>query len=58
MLGEAILRHHERFMAYKAQGELVAWRHSLYNPEVQAAWKALYDGTPMPHEVKEMKEGK
>ena len=64
MLGEAILRHHERFMAYKAQGELVAWRHSLYNPEVQAAWKALYDGTPMPHEGKEgkelneMKEGK
>jgi hypothetical protein len=55
MLGEAILRHHERFMAYKAQGELVAWRHSLYNPEVQAAWKALYDGTPMPHEGKEGK---
>ena len=47
-LGEAILRHHERLETYKAHGRALSWRHCIYNPEVQAQWKSLWDGEEKP----------
>lgn len=33
--------HKERSEAYKAHAHVLAWRHSPYNPAVQAAWERL-----------------
>jgi hypothetical protein len=40
---DAIMRSHsDRLEAYKGHAHALAWRHSPYNPEIQAAWeKAL-----------------
>jgi len=35
--------HSERIELYKSHGRVLAWKHSLYNPDVQAAWKALLE---------------
>jgi hypothetical protein len=33
--------HHERLEAYKCHSRVLAWKHSPYNPEVQAEWQKL-----------------
>lgn len=40
-LDNAILRHSTDLESYKAGAEVVRWRHSLYNPEIQEAWRIL-----------------
>lgn len=43
ILKEAIDNHTERLQAYKGHGRTLAWRHSIYNPDVQKAWKELLE---------------
>ena len=39
---EALRCHHaERMETYKAHAAALAWRHSPYNPDIQAAWEKL-----------------
>lgn len=40
-LTEIHARHVERQETYKAHATALAWRHSPYNPEIQAAWREL-----------------
>jgi hypothetical protein len=40
-VGEAIDSHAERLEAYKSHARALAWRHSIYNPDVQKAWIEL-----------------
>ena len=40
-LKAAIMQHDTNLEAYKCGAECVKWRHSPYNPELQAAWKSL-----------------
>jgi hypothetical protein len=42
-LTQVLDRHVERQETYKAHAIAIAWRHSPYNPEIQAAWKAILD---------------
>jgi hypothetical protein len=42
-LYEALTYHHERIEAYKSHTKCLQWRHSIYNPEIQSAWKKLLD---------------
>jgi hypothetical protein len=42
-LFEALNYHHERIEAYRGHSKTLSWRHSIYNPEVQSAWKKLLD---------------
>jgi hypothetical protein len=44
VFGEALYSHADRLEAYKGHAKALAWRHSVYNPDVQNAWKALLDG--------------
>ncbi len=37
----ALTQHRDRLATYKAHAQAIAWRHSPYNPEIQAAWEAL-----------------
>jgi hypothetical protein len=37
----AILQHATSLEQYKAGAEVLRWRHSPYNPEVQKAWHEL-----------------
>jgi hypothetical protein len=43
-LKEALTTHQDRLEAYKGHSRALAWRHSIYNPDVQKAWKALIEG--------------
>lgn len=43
LLKDAFEFHRERLEAYKGHARALAWRHSIYNPDVQSAWKALFD---------------
>jgi hypothetical protein len=43
VLTEVITRHGERLETYKAHAAALAWRHSPYNPSVQAAWKEILE---------------
>lgn len=43
ILREAIHNHNDRLEAYKGHGRALAWRHSIYNPDVQKAWKTLLE---------------
>ncbi len=36
--------HAERLETYKAHAHGLAWQHSPYNPETQAAWEKLLVG--------------
>jgi hypothetical protein len=40
-LNNALVRHEENLETYMSGAECVRWRHSPYNPELQAAWKVL-----------------
>ena len=40
-LQEVLAYHLERIEAYKSHVKGLIWRHSIYNPEVQKAWKEL-----------------
>jgi hypothetical protein len=42
-LNEAVKFHHERLEIYKSHSRALAWRHSIYNPDVQHAWKKLLE---------------
>ncbi len=42
-LTQVLDRHVERQETYKAHATAIAWRHSPYNPEIQAAWKAILE---------------
>jgi hypothetical protein len=42
-LHEAVLYHGERFEAYKSHIKALLWRHSIYNPDIQKAWKELLE---------------
>lgn len=42
-LAVALEGHGGRLEAAKGQARLLAWRHSIYNPEVQAAWLRLLE---------------
>ena len=42
-LETAIRLHTDNLETYKAGAETVSWRHSPYNPEIQAAWKRLVE---------------
>lgn len=41
VLQDAITGHHDRVELYKSHARALAWRHSVYNPDVQTAWKTL-----------------
>lgn len=43
VLQEAITNHAGRLEAYKGHGKALAWRHSIYNPQMQTAWKELLE---------------
>lgn len=43
-LGKILNYHHERLEAYKGHARGLLWRHSIYNPDVQKAWKTLMEG--------------
>jgi hypothetical protein len=43
LLGETFAHHIDRLEAYKGHARQLAWRHSIYNPDVQKAWKALFE---------------
>jgi hypothetical protein len=40
-LDAALKNHHERLEAYKSHAKALLWRHSIYNPDMQAAWLKL-----------------
>lgn len=42
-LNEALIKHSDSLEVYKSAAECVKWRHSPYNPEVQAAWRKLLE---------------
>jgi hypothetical protein len=42
-LDEAVIRHQDNLESYKCGAECVKWRHSPYNPEVQATWRKLLE---------------
>lgn len=35
--------HNDRLEVYKSHARTLAWRHSLYNPDMQTEWKNLFD---------------
>jgi hypothetical protein len=43
LLGEVVGTHHERQELYKAHAVALGWRHSIYNPDNQRAWKELLE---------------
>jgi hypothetical protein len=43
-LEQSVLFHAERLEAYKAHAKALVWRHSIYNPDVQKAWRDLMEG--------------
>ena len=43
-LDKAISSHATNLEIYKSHSRALSWRHSLYNPDVQRAWKALLEG--------------
>ena len=47
--GEAALlrsqsQHTNSLERYKSGAEIVSWRHSPYNPDIQKAWRELLEG--------------
>jgi hypothetical protein len=42
-LATAINYHHEKKEVYKSHSSALFWRHSIYNPYVQKAWKTLLE---------------
>jgi hypothetical protein len=43
LLGETFAHHLDRLEAYKGHAKQLAWRHNIYNPDVQKAWKELFE---------------
>jgi len=43
LIEDVMKSHEDRTELYKSHSRALAWRHSLYNPEIQAAWKKLFD---------------
>jgi hypothetical protein len=43
LLAMALLSHHEKLEIYKSHSQALFWRHSIYNPDVQKAWKQLLE---------------
>jgi hypothetical protein len=43
-LEQTIQFHAERLEVYKAHSRALVWRHSIYNPDVQKAWRDLMEG--------------
>ena len=41
---KAVQSHHEKLEAYRAHSRILAWRHSIYNPEMQEGWRKLLEG--------------
>ncbi len=44
LMHDAVTLHHEKLEAYRAHGRILAWRHSIYNPQMQAEWLKLLEG--------------
>jgi hypothetical protein len=44
VLHEATMNHTDRLEAYKGHAKALAWRHSIYNPEIQKAWSDMLEG--------------
>ena len=44
LVQESLDRHAEREEVYKGHANVLAWRHSPYNPENQAAWREILEG--------------
>jgi hypothetical protein len=44
-LEKAIKFHEHTLEIYASGAAALHWRHSIYNPEVQAAWKSLVEET-------------
>jgi hypothetical protein len=42
-LKEAVMNHGDRFEAMRGHAKALAWRHSIYNPDIQAAWRKLLE---------------
>ena len=42
-LEEVFAYHAQRLETYKSHARSLAWRHSMYNPEIQKAWKDLLE---------------
>jgi hypothetical protein len=42
-LNEAVKHHRDNLELYKSHSRALAWRHSIYNPDVQRAWKNLLE---------------
>jgi hypothetical protein len=42
-LDSALSMHHERLEVYKSHAYALAWRHSIYNPDVQKEWLELLE---------------
>jgi len=43
MLETVFEAHHQRLETYKSHARALAWRHSLYNPDIQKGWKELLE---------------
>ena len=43
-LWSAVQTHLEKFETYRAHSRILAWRHSIYNPEMQEGWRKLLEG--------------
>jgi hypothetical protein len=42
-LARALNYHHEQKEIYKSHSNALFWKHSIYNPDVQNAWKTLLE---------------
>jgi hypothetical protein len=45
LMWKATASHHEKLEPYKAHGKILAWRHSVYNPQMQESWRAMLEGS-------------
>lgn len=44
LMWKAMNTHHEKLEPYRAHGRCLAWRHSIYNPQMQEGWRKLLEG--------------
>ncbi len=45
LMNDALITHAERLEMYKSHSKALTWRHSIYNPDVQRAWKELLESS-------------
>ena len=45
LMNDALITHIDRLEMYKSHSRALTWRHSIYNPDVQRAWKDLLESS-------------